>query len=62
MPQTAIPSSLFYVADRVFRHGPVAEPGFGEHALKTEVFVNLWPVDAGIGKIEIFALALVGIA
>ena len=46
--------SLCKIADTVFRLGPFAQTCGVEHSLKTEVFINLRPMDSCVRQVKSF--------
>lgn len=47
---------LCKIADTVFRLGPFAQTCGVEHSLKTEVFINLRPMDSCVRQVEVIQL------
>ena len=52
---------LVGIADSIFGHCPFTKTCIGKHTLKTEIFIDLGPVNTGIGEIEIGTLQRVGV-
>lgn len=48
--------SLCKIADAVFRLGPFAQACGIKHSLKTEVFINLRPMDSCVRQVEVIQL------
>ena len=48
--------SLCKIADTVFRLGPFAQACGIKHSLKTEVFINLRPMDSCVRQVEVIQL------
>lgn len=48
--------SLCKIADTVFRLGPFAQACGVEQSLKTEVFINLRPMDSCVRHVEVIQL------
>ena len=50
-----------FIIDGIFGWSSFAQSRIGKHALKAEVFVNVAPMDARVGKVEILALLRRGV-